>query len=144
MVKQTYSAKPTEVTRNWYVIDASAAPLGRIASHAARYLTGKHKAQYTPHIDCGDHVIITNAAKLKVTGKKMENKTYYRHSGYPGGLKTRTLTEQMKHDPRTVIEHAVGGMLPKNRLADQRLQRLRVYKDENHNHEAQKPKTIEV
>lgn len=141
---KTYSAKPTEVERNWYVIDASEAPLGRISTVIATYLTGKNKAMYTAHIDCGDHVIVTNASRLVVTGNKLQAKKYYRYSGFPGGMKEATLEQVMAKDPTRAIEAAVKGMLPKNKLLDERMKRLRVYVDENHGHEAQQPKTITV
>lgn len=144
MKSKTYSAKPAEITRSWYVLDAASAPLGRVASTAARYLVGKHKPTYTPHIDGGDFVIVTNTANIRVTGNKLTDKTYYRHSGYPGGLKTRTLAEQLERDPTVIITHAVKGMLPKNKLAPQQLHRLKVYTGTTHQHTAQQPKTLEV
>lgn len=141
---KTYSAKPTDVTRKWYVLDASEAPLGRLATRAAKLLTGKDKPQFTSHIDCGDYVIVINADNLQVTGNKFEKKMYYRHSNYPGGLKERTLKEQMDKDSTHVIEHAIRGMLPVNKLRDGRLARLKVYAGAEHNHEAQKPEVISV
>lgn len=141
---KTYSAKPSDVTREWYVIDASAAPLGRVATQVATLLTGKGKPQFTAHIDCGDNVIVINAANLQVTGDKLEKKIYYRHSHYPGGLKETPLRKQLDKDPTEVIVHAVRGMLPVNKLRDARLARLKVYADADHKHEAQKPKTIAV
>jgi large subunit ribosomal protein L13 len=141
---KTYSAKPADVTRKWYVIDAAEAPLGRVATKVATLLTGKGKPQYTQHIDCGDYVIVINAANLQVTGNKMQGKMYYRHSNYPGGLKETTLAEQMVKDPTHAITHAIRGMLPVNKLRDGRLARLKVYADAEHNHEAQKPETISV
>src|ERR1700756_3218757 len=108
---KTYSAKPTDVTRQWYVIDASEAPLGRVATRVATLLTGKGKPQFTKHIDTGDYVIVINAASLKVTGDKLNKKIYYRHSGFPGGIKQRTLTEQLEQDPTEVLVHAIRGML---------------------------------
>ncbi len=143
-MSKTYSAKPTEVTRNWLLIDASEAPLGRIATVIASHLTGKNKSMYTPHIDCGDFVIVINAEKLQVTGNKLEAKKYYSYSGFPGGLKEATLKEQMAKDPTVVIKAAVKGMVPKNKLAADRLARLRVFVDENHTHAAQQPKKVEV
>lgn len=144
MSQKTYSAKPTDVTRQWLLLDAADAPLGRVATQAARYLCGKHKSQYTPHIDCGDYVVIVNAAQLKVTGAKAETKTYYRHSGHPGNLKSTTLREQAEKDPTRIVVNAVAGMLPKNKLQSERLKRLKVYVDETHDHEAQKPVKVEV
>ena len=141
---KTYSAKPTDVTRAWYVIDASEAPLGRVATKAATLLTGKEKPQFTKHIDCGDYVIVINAGNLQVTGDKMNKKIYYRHSNFPGGIKQRTLTEQMELDPTEVLTHAVRGMLPVNKLREARLARLKVYAGADHQHEAQKPQTISV
>lgn len=141
---KTYSAKPTEVTRRWILIDASEAPLGRVATTIANYLIGKNKPMYTPHIDCGDYVVVINAAKLVATGNKMADKKYYRHSGYPGGIKEATLSEKLAKDPASVIEAAVKGMLPKNKLAPGRLARLRVFADENHQHTAQQPEKVEV
>ena len=141
---KTYSAKPSDVTRKWYVIDASEVTLGRVATKAASLLLGKGKPQFTHHIDVGDYVIITNASSLKVTGDKLTTKKYYRHSGYAGALKERTLTEQMNLDPTQVLVHAVRGMLPANRLRDARLERLKVYAGAEHKHEAQKPETLSL
>jgi large subunit ribosomal protein L13 len=141
---KTYSAKPSDVTRAWYVIDASEAALGRVATQIATLLTGKGKPQYTAHIDCGDHVIVINADNLKVTGNKLEDKIYYRHSHYPGGLKETPLKKQMEKDSTEVIVHAVRGMLPVNKLRDGRLARLKVYAGTEHNHEAQKPTVVKV
>lgn len=141
---KTYSAKPSDVTRKWYVIDASKAPLGRVATQAASLLLGKGKPQFTHHIDCGDYVIIINAKDLKVTGDKLNTIKYYRHSGYAGALKERTLKEQMELDPTQAIIHAVRGMLPVNKLRTARLERLKVYADADHKHEAQQPVTLAV
>lgn len=133
---KTYSAKPTEVTRTWHVVDASTVPFGRLATQVATLLMGKHKAMFTPHIDCGDYVIVINAAQLVATGKKATDKKYYRHTGHPGGIKETTLE---KKDPIRVIEAAVRGMIPANKLRPGRLARLKVYSDDQHNHHAQKP-----
>ncbi len=141
---KTYSAKPTDVTRKWYVIDASEAPLGRIATVAAKLLTGKNKPQFTKHIDTGDYVIVINADKLVVTGNKLEDKMYYRHSHYPGGLKETSLAEQMVKDSTQPVIHAIRGMLPVNKLRADRLTRLKVYSGAEHNHEAQKPENLSV
>jgi large subunit ribosomal protein L13 len=141
---KTYSAKPTDVTRKWYVIDASEVPLGRLATVAATLLTGKGKPMFTPHIDCGDYLIVINADKLIVTGKKVEDKKYYRHSQYPGSLKEASLREKMAKDSRLVVEHAIRGMLPVNKLRDGRLARLKIYGNSDHQHEAQKPQKISV
>lgn len=143
-MNKTYSAKPSDVTRKWLLIDAADAPLGRIATVIATYLTGKNKPMYTPHIDCGDYVVVINAAKLPVTGNKLDGKKYYRYSGFPGGMKEMTLGEKLAKDPASVIELAVKGMLPKNKLVDGRLARLRIFADENHGHTAQKPEKVEV
>jgi large subunit ribosomal protein L13 len=141
---KTYSAKPTDVTRAWYVIDASEAPMGRIATRVATLLTGKEKPMFTQHIDCGDYVIVINAEKLVVTGDKLDKKMYYHHSHYPGGLKELTLAEKMVKDPTHAITHAIRGMLPVNKLRDDRLARLKVYAGAEHNQEAQKPQTISM
>ena len=141
---KTYSAKPSDVTREWYVIDASQAPLGRVATQVAQLLTGKGKPMFTQHIDTGDFVIVINADNLKVTGDKMEKKIYYRHSGFPGGLKETPLRKQMDKDSTEVIVHAVRGMLPVNKLRDGRLARLKVYGGSDHNHAAQKPTEVKV
>ena len=141
---KTYSAKPTDVTRQWYIVDASHASLGRVATQVAQLLTGKGKPQFTHHIDCGDYVIIINAAQTVITGDKSSQKIYYRHSNYPGGLKEATFTEKMAIDPTFPITNAVRGMLPVNKLRDERLKRLKVYADAEHQHEAQKPKLISL
>jgi large subunit ribosomal protein L13 len=141
---KTYSAKPSDVTRNWYVIDASEATLGRVATQVATLLTGKGKPQFTHHIDCGDYVIVINTDNLQVTGKKLTDKKYYRHSGYPGGIKEVSLADKMAKDSTDVVLHAVRGMLPVNKLRDERLKRLKIYADSEHNHEAQKPTVIPV
>jgi large subunit ribosomal protein L13 len=141
---KTYSAKPSDVTRSWYVLDASEAPLGRVAAKAATLLTGKGKPMFTNHIDTGDFVVIINAGQTVVTGKKATDKMYYKHSGFPGGLRERTFTEQMEKDPTEVIRQAVRGMLPVNKLRDGRLDRLKIYVDAEHKHEAQQPKAISV
>lgn len=141
---KTYSAKPADITRKWYVVDASEFPLGRIATRVADLLIGKGKPTYTPHIDGGDYVIVINSDKLVVTGKKLEDKTYYRHSGYPGGLKESSLKFELEKDSTKVIDHAVRGMLPVNKLRDGRLARLKIYKDADHNHAAQKPEELKL
>jgi len=138
---KTYSAKPTEVTRVWHVVDAAEVPLGRLATQVATLLTGKHKPMYTAHIDCGDYVIVINAANFVVTGKKMTDKKYYRHSGFPGGIKEASLEEK---SPESVITAAVRGMIPANKLRTDRLARLKVYADDQHNHHAQKPVTFSL
>lgn len=141
---KTYSAKPADVTRKWYILDAAEAPLGRVATVAARLLLGKDKPIYTSHIDCGDYVVVVNAANLVVTGKKLKHKVYYRHSQYPGGIKAEALGEAMAKDPVKVIVHAVRGMLPPNKLRDGRLKRLKVYAGPAHEHAAQQPEKLSV
>lgn len=141
---KTFSAKPTDVTREWYVVDASEVPLGRLATQVAQLLTGKNKPQFTKHVDCGDHVIVVNADKLQVTGNKLEDKMYYRHSHYPGGLKETSLKKQMVKDSTAPVVHAIRGMLPVNKLRDGRLARLKVYAGSEHNHAAQQPKTFSL
>jgi large subunit ribosomal protein L13 len=141
---KTYSAKPTDVVRKWWVVDASQATLGRISTEIAHLLTGKGKPMFTKNIDCGDYVIVINAKDLKVTGDKQEKKVYYRHTGFPGGLKERTLREQMELSPEGVIEHSVRGMLPVNKLRDGRLKRLKVYTGPEHNNAAQKPQEYKL
>ncbi len=143
-ITKTYSAKPGDVTRVWYVVDAGEAPLGRVATRVATLLTGKDKPMFTAHIDCGDYVVVINAKNTIVTGKKADDKIYYRHSGFPGGIKQRTFTEQMEQDPTQAIFKAVRGMLPVNKLRDERLARLKIYADAEHHHEAQKPQTLSV
>ena len=145
MTQKTYSAKPSDVTRKWYVIDAAAAPLGRTATLIATLLTGKGKPQFTAHIDCGDFVVVTNAGNVRVTGNKLEDKMYYKHSGYPGGLKEASLKDVLAgKTPERAIYDAVRGMLPVNKLRDPRLARLKIYTGAEHNHAAQKPETISV
>jgi large subunit ribosomal protein L13 len=141
---KTYSAKPTDVVRKWYVIDASDTTLGRIATEAATLLLGKGKPQFTKHIDCGDFVVIINAAQTKVTGDKMISKMYYSHSGFPGGLKESSLQDKMEKDPTFALTKAIRGMLPVNKLRDGRLARLKIYADGEHLHEAQKPELLSI
>jgi large subunit ribosomal protein L13 len=140
---KTYSAKPGEVTREWYIVDAEGKTLGRLATQIADTLRGKLKPQYTPHVDTGDFVIVVNAEKIQVTGNKLDQKRYYRHSGYPGGLRSRTLREQLERRPTEVLRVAVKGMLPKNRLARQQITKLKIYAGPEHPHEAQNPKPLE-
>ncbi len=141
---KTYSAKPSDITRVWYVIDASEAPLGRLSTRVATLLTGKGKPEFTKHIDVGDYVIVINADQTVTTGDKLEKKIYYSHSNYPGGLKEATLAEKMIKDPTFAIRNAVRGMLPVNKLRDERLNRLKIYSGSDHQHEAQKPTTISI
>jgi len=141
---KTYSAKPSEVTRKWYVIDASEAPVGRISTKVATLLTGKEKPMFTHHIDCGDFVIIINTDNAKFTGQKIDDKKYYHHTGFPGGIKERTVKEQQAIDSTIIFEHSIKGMLPVNKLRDERLKRLKIYAGSEHNHEAQKPVLISL
>jgi large subunit ribosomal protein L13 len=140
---RTFSAKPHEIEREWYVVDASGQTLGRLATRIASVLRGKHKPTFTPHVDCGDFVIVVNAHKIRVTGRKMDQKFYHRHSGYPGGLKSTSLRDQLNRHPVRVIESAVRGMLPKNRLGRRMVRKLKVYASPNHPHQAQQPKPLE-
>lgn len=128
----TYSPKLKEIRRAWYLVDAENQVVGRLASKIANLLSGKSKATFSPHLDSGDYVVVVNAAKVVISGKKAKNKKYYRHSGFPGGLKITTFEEMMKKDPPKVIQHAVAGMLAKNRLKDQRLARLKIFAGEEH------------
>ena len=138
----TYNAKPGEVAREWYLVDADGQTLGRLATLIADTLRGKRKPQYTPHVDTGDFVVVVNAEKVTVTGSKLDQKLYYRHSGYPGGLKQRTLREQLERRPTEVIRRAVRGMLPKNRLARQQLTKLKIYAGPEHPHTSQNPRPL--
>jgi large subunit ribosomal protein L13 len=141
---KTFVATPANRERNWVVVDATGKTLGRLATQLADALRGKRKAEYTPHCDVGDFVIVVNAEKISVTGNKRETKLYHRHSGYPGGLRTRTLQEMLDRRPEEVIRLAVKGMLPRNRLARQQLRKLKVYAGPNHPHVAQKPEPMEI
>jgi large subunit ribosomal protein L13 len=141
MIK-TFSPKLTDLTHDWYIIDATSQNLGRLATTIATYLIGKHKVTYSPHLDCGDNVVVINAEKVAVTGNKLEDKKYYRHSGYPGGIKETNLATLMAGNPAVVIEKAVAGMLPKNRLLDDRLRRLKIYAGSEHPHAGQNPKIL--
>lgn len=141
---KTYSQKTSEVNRRWILLDASTAPLGRLANAASKYLIGKYKPTYTPHIDGGDYVVIINASKAVVTGNKEKDKKYYRHSGFPGGIKEASLAEIRAKKPEKIVEEAVKGMIPRNKLAAVRLKRLRVFPGENHDHIAQNPEKVEV
>ena len=144
MSKYTVMQKKEEVVRNWYEIDAEGKVLGKLATEIAVRLMGKHKPSYTPHVDGGDFVIITNADKIAVTGNKLLDKKYYRHSGYPGGLRVRTLEEMLQKQPTEVIRKAVERMLPKNKLGSQMIGRLKIYTGTEHTHTAQKPEKIEL
>ena len=139
---KTYVAKPTDRERNWLVVDATGQTLGRLATVIADTLRGKRKPQFTPHVDTGDFVIVVNAEKIGVTGKKREDKIYYRHSGYPGGLRERTLGEELERRPTEVLRKAVKGMLPRNRLARQQINKLKIYAGPEHPHAAQAPEPL--
>jgi large subunit ribosomal protein L13 len=141
---KTFSQKTADVSREWFLVDASELPLGRIATIIADKLIGKSKPTYTPHVDGGDYVVVVNAEKVVVTGNKETAKIYYRHSGFPGGIKDATLAEVREKAPEKIIENAVRGMLPKNKLSDGRMERLKVYAGAEHAHAAQKPKKVEV
>jgi large subunit ribosomal protein L13 len=141
---KTASAKASEVEHRWYVADAEGKVLGRFASEVARILRGKHKPCYTPHVDTGDHVVIVNADKIRVTGAKLENKTYTSYSGYPGGLKTRTLEHVLATRPEFALQHAIKGMLPKTRLGRKLMKKVRIYTGPDHPHQSQSPETIEI
>ena len=136
---KTFSAKNETVQRDWYIVDADGKTLGRLATELARRLRGKHKPVYTPHIDTGDYLVVINAEKIHVTGKKLQDKIYYRHSGYHGGLKERTLQQMLDARPEEVIRHAVRGMLPRNKLGRAQLRKLKLYAGGQHPHEAQQP-----
>ncbi|MCS6862543.1 MAG: 50S ribosomal protein L13 [Abditibacteriales bacterium] len=141
---KTYAAKPGDVERQWYVVDAAGQTLGRLATKIATVLRGKHKPTFTPHLDTGDYVIVINADKVTVTGKKMTDKIYYRHTGYPGGLRETNLRTLLQKKPEKVIELAVWGMLPHNRLGRRLIRKLHVYAGDKHPHAAQRPKTLEI
>ncbi len=141
---KTYSQKPVEVSRRWILIDAKDLPLGRLSTEISKYLIGKYKPTYTPHIDGGDYVVVINAAEVPVTGDKEESKIYYRHSGFPGGIKDATLKEVRQKFPERLIENAVKGMLPKNKLSPERMKRLKVFPGSEHAHTAQTPEKITI
>ena len=141
---KTFSAKAHEVQRDWYVVDATDKVLGRVAAEVARRLRGKHKAEFTPHVDTGDFIIVVNAEKLRVTGAKFEDKIYYRHSGYPGGIYQRTFRQMQERFPERTLEKAVKGMLPKGPLGYAMLKKLKVYAGPQHPHAAQQPKTLDI
>jgi large subunit ribosomal protein L13 len=141
---KTYMATPETRQRDWYVVDAEGKTLGRLATQIADALRGKRKPEYTPHCDTGDFVVVVNAAKVRVTGNKLNDKLYHRHSGYPGGLRSRTLAEMLDRRPEEVVRMAVKGMLPRNRLARQQLTKLKVYAGPEHPHDAQQPRELEV
>ncbi|MFI5047570.1 MAG: 50S ribosomal protein L13 [Acidimicrobiia bacterium] len=141
---RTFTPKPADITRSWHVIDAEGAVLGKIATQAATLLKGKHKPIYAPHVDTGDHVVVVNASKLDVTPRKLADKQYHRHSGYPGGLRTESLEHLLARDPERVVRLAVRGMLPKTRLGRKQLKKLRVYAGPEHPHAAQQPQPFAV
>jgi large subunit ribosomal protein L13 len=141
---KTYAVKASEIERQWWLVDASDQTLGRLATRIATLLEGKHKATYSPHIDTGDHVVVVNAGRVKVTGNKLLQKRYYRHSGYPGGLKEESLQALMARKPELVIERAVKGMLPQNRLGRAMFKKLKVYGGPDHPHQAQQPQAAEL
>jgi len=144
MLKKTYSPKLAEIEHRWHVLDAAGIPLGRLASLAARLLTGKHKPTYAPHIDTGDFIIVINAEKAVLTGRKEEQKIYHYHTGYPGGLKSESAAKLRQRRPTKMIEEAVWGMLPKNKLGRQQLRKLKVYAGGDHPHQAQQPEAFDV
>jgi large subunit ribosomal protein L13 len=141
---KTYNAKPGEIERDWLIVDAEGKTLGRLATQIAERLRGKGKTVYTPHVDTGDFVVVVNAEKIAVTGNKLDEKMYYRHSGYPGGLRERTLRQQLERQPTEVLRKAVKGMLPRNKLGRAQLTKLKIYVGPDHPHSAQAPKTLEV
>ena len=140
----TYMAKNEEVERSWFVVDAENKTLGRLASKIAQYIRGKHKPTFTPHVDMGDYVIVVNAEKIHLSGNKLDQKKYYKHSNYPGGIKEITYRELLVKDPEFIIEKAVKGMLPSNKLGRKMIKKLKVYSGENHPHQAQKPEDLEL
>ena len=141
---KTFSAKPESVKRDWYVVDASGKTLGRLATEVARRLRGKHKAEYTPHVDTGDYIVVVNSDKVNVTGRKRSDKVYYRHTGYPGGIKSITFDKLVAKDSRRIIEIAVKGMLPKNPLGRAMFRKLKVYTGPDHKHAAQQPIPLDI
>jgi|TARA_B110000196_G_scaffold299808_1_gene292701 large subunit ribosomal protein L13 len=141
---KTISANEGSVRRNWYVVDATDKTLGRLSTQIANRIRGKHKAEYTPHVDTGDYIVVVNAEKIKVTGKKLDDKHYYRHTGYPGGIKSVTLGKMMQDTPTKAIEQAVKGMMPKNKLSRMMLAKLKVYAGNEHPHTAQQPQPLEI
>lgn len=141
---RTFVGKTAEIERQWYVVDAEGQTLGRLASRIAPILRGKHKPVYTPHLDCGDFVVVVNAEKVRVTGRKLDQKAYYRHSGYPGGLTGISLRDQLDKHPERVLQAAVRGMLPKNKLGRRMIKKLKVYAGDSHPHQAQQPEPLEL
>jgi large subunit ribosomal protein L13 len=141
---KTYTVGAKDIERGWYLVNAEGKTLGRLASEIAKVLRGKHKPIYTPHLDCGDYVIVVNADKVQVTGRKLDQKMYYRHSGYPGGIKSISLRNQLQKHPERVLQAAVRGMLPRNPLGRKMLKKLKVYAGGSHPHQAQQPKVLEL
>ena len=141
---KTYTARAEDIEREWLLVNAEGKTLGRLASEIAQVLRGKHKPIYSPHLDCGDFVVVVNAEKVQVTGRKLDQKMYYRHTGYPGGIKSISLRNQLQKHPERVLQAAVRGMLPKNRLGRKMLKKLKVYAGDSHPHQAQQPKVLEV
>ncbi len=141
---KTYTARAEDMEREWFLVNAEGKTLGRLASEIAQVLRGKHKPIYTPHLDCGDYVIVVNAEKVRVTGRKLDQKMYYHHTGYPGGIKSISLRNQLQKHPERVLQAAVRGMLPKNRLGRKMLKKLKVYAGDSHPHQAQQPKMLEL
>lgn len=144
MRQTTFQAKKEDLEKKWYVVDAAGKTLGRLSSQVAAILRGKHKPTFTPHVDCGDYVIVINAEKVRLTGRKLQKKIYYRHSRYPGGLKQTTAEQMLATKPEKMIELAVWGMLPHNRLGRRQIRKLKVYRGASHPHEAQKPEVLEI
>lgn len=141
---RTFTAKKEEIKREWYLVDAEGQTLGRLASRIAPIIKGKHKPIYTPHLDCGDFVVVINADKVRVTGRKLDQKVYYWHSQYPGGIKSVTLRDQLARYPDRVVQAAVRGMLPKNKLGRRMIKKLKVYAGDSHPHQAQQPKPLKI
>jgi large subunit ribosomal protein L13 len=143
-MNKTHVTKPADVERQWFIVDAEGQTLGRLASEIAKIIKGKHKPTYSPSVDCGDYVIVINAEKIKVTGRRLDQKKYYRHSGYPGGLTTITLREQLKRHPTRVLESAVTGMLPKNSMGRNMAKKLKLYAGTDHPHQGQQPTILDL
>ena len=143
-MKKTYMIKENEVDRKWWVVDASGIPLGRLASRVAHVLRGKHKPEFTPHVDTGDYVIVINASEVVLTGRKLQRKEYRRHSRYPGGLRSKSYEELIEEEPELIVKEAVKGMIPKNKLGRKIIKKLKVYAGSEHQHEAQKPEKLEI
>ena len=141
---KTYVARPEDIEREWFLVNAEGKTLGRLATEIAKVLRGKHKPIYTPHLDCGDYVIVVNAEKVRVTGRKLDQKMYYRHTGYPGGIRSISLRNQLQKHPDRVLLAAVRGMLPKNRLGRKMLKKLKIYAGDSHPHQAQQPRSLEL